>query len=106
MKRVQIKMEDEIYNTMVFKAKALGITNSSLVRNLILEQTVVSADTHKDYTRAIGLMSNLTNNINQIAHNLNIANKSGYLKDYDYDNLINMLTIIENNSENFVKEKY
>ena len=51
-------------------------------------------------------MGNLTNNINQIALNLNIANKEGKLKDIDYENLINILTVIENNTESFVRETY
>ena len=106
MIRVNFKFPDEVHNTMTFKAKALGINNTTYIKSLIMEQTIVSADTHKDYTRANGLMGNLINNINQIAVNLNIANKEGTLSDIDYDNLINILTVIENNTENFVRESY
>lgn len=106
MIRVNFKLPDDVYHIMTFKAKALGINNTSYIKVLIMEQTIVSADTHKDYTRANGLMGNLTNNINQIALNLNIANIEGSLKDIDYDNLINILTVIENNTESFIKEAY
>lgn len=106
MQRVNFKLPDEVFNTMTFKAKALGVNNTTYIKALIMEQTIVSADNHKDYTRANGLMGNLTNNINQIAVNLNIANKEGTLSDIDYDNLINILTVIENNTESFVKESY
>jgi len=104
MPRVQIKMSDTVYNTMTFKAKALGISNSELVRSLIMDKDVISSSSHKDYTRALGLLGNLTNNINQIALNLNIANKEGSLNDINYDNLINMLTVILNNAESCIND--
>lgn len=106
MIRVNFKIPDEVYNTMTFKAKALGINNTVYIKSLIMEKDIVSADTHKDYTRANSLMGNITNNINQIALNLNIANKEGTLSNIDYDDLINILTVIENNTENFVRETY
>jgi len=104
MNRVQIKMSDEVFNTMNFKAKALGISNSKFVRSLIMEQTIVSSDNNKDVTRVKGLLGNLTNNINQISHNLNVANLKGDLSQIDYDNMINMLTIILNNTESYVND--
>jgi len=97
MKRVNFKFPDEIFNTMTFKARALNVSNTTYVKSLIMEKTIVAADTNKNYTRIIGLMGNLTNNINQIAVNLNTANKAGHLGDIDYENLINILTVIENN---------
>jgi len=102
MKRVQIKMSDDVFNTMTFKASALGISNSKLVRTLIVEQTIVSADNHKDNTRIFGLLGNLTNNINQISRNLNIANNEGTLSNIDYDTMLNMLTVILSNSESCI----
>ena len=48
MVRVNFKLPDEVYNTMTFKAKALGVNNTTYIKSLIMEQTIVSADTHKD----------------------------------------------------------
>ncbi len=104
MQRVNFKLPDEVFNTMTFKAKALGVNNTTYIKSLIMEQDIVSADNHKDYTRALGLLGNLTGNINQIAVTLNIANKEGTLSDIDYDNLVNMFTIILNNTESYIND--
>lgn len=105
MQRVNFKFPDNVYQTMTFKAKALGVNNTTYIKALILEQNIVSAESHKDYTRTLGLLGNLTGNINQIAMNLNIANKEGHLKNIDYDNMLNMLTVILNSVENFIDDK-
>jgi hypothetical protein len=89
---------------MTFKAKSLGVNNTTYIKALIMEQTIVSADSHKDLTKVKSLMSNLTGNINQIATVLNVANVEGTLNDIDYDNLNNMLTVILNNTESFASE--
>ena len=99
MHRVQIKMSDEVFNTMTFKAKSLGINNSLLVRGMIMNQEVVSAQNHKDYTRLIGLVAKFGNNLNQISHNLNLANVKGELGAVDYEHLINILTMLEHHIE-------
>jgi len=99
MHRVQIKMSDEIFNTMTFRAKSLGINNSLLVRGMIMNQEVVSSQSHKDYTRLIGLVAKFGNNLNQISYNLNLANIKGELGMVDYDNLINILTLLEHHIE-------
>ncbi len=99
MHRVQIKMSDEVFNTMTFKAKSLGINNSLLVRGMIMNQEVVSAQNHKDYTRLIGLVAKFGNNLNQISHNLNLANVKGELGAVDYKHLINILTMLEHHIE-------
>jgi len=104
MIRVNFKLPDNVYNTMTFKAKSLGVNNTTYIKALIMEQTIVSADNHKDLTKVKSLMSNLTGNINQIATVLNVANIEGTLNDIDYDNLNNMLTVILNNTESFVSE--
>jgi hypothetical protein len=99
MQRVNFNFPDEVYHTMTFKASALGVNNTTYIKSLIMEQTILSADNHKNYTRALGLLGNLTGNINQIALNLNRANTQGALSRVDYDTLINMLTLILNNTE-------
>lgn len=104
MQRVNFKFPDEVYNTMIFKAKAFGVNNTTYIKSLIMEQNIVSADNHKDYTRVLGILGNLTGNINQIALTLNLANRDGVLSSVDYDNLINMLTVILNNTESYIND--
>ena len=104
MTRVNFKLPDEVFNTMTFKAKALGVNNTTYIKSLIMEKDIVSAESHKDYTMALGLLGNLTGNINQISVNLNIAKNEGSLSQIDYDNLINMFTIILNNTENYIND--
>ena len=105
MKRVNFKLPDEVYNTMLFKSKALGVNNTSLFKSLIMEQPIIHQSNYKDYTKVLGLLGNLTNNINQIAKVLNIANKEGILEDVDYDNFLNVLTVILDNSERSINDK-
>lgn len=99
MHRVQIKMSDEIFNTMTFRAKALGVNNSLLVRSMIMNQEMLSVQSHKDYSRLIGLVAKFGNNLNQISHNLNLANMKGELGTVDYEHLINILTLLEHHVE-------
>jgi hypothetical protein len=88
-------MSDEVFNTMTFRAKSLGINNSIFVRSLIMNQEIISSPSNKEYSRLIGLVAKFGNNLNQISHNLNLANVKGELGTVDYDNLINILTLLE-----------
>jgi len=99
MHRVQIKMSDEVFNTMTFKARSLGVSNSLFVRDMIMNQEIVSKGNHKEYGKLIGLVAKFGNNINQISHNLNLANLKGELGSIDYEHLINLLTLLENHVE-------
>jgi hypothetical protein len=92
-------MSDEVFNTMTFRAKSLGINNSIFVRSMIMNQEIISTPSHKDYSRIIGLVAKFGNNLNQISHNLNLANVKGELGTVDYDNLINILTLLEHHIE-------
>ena len=105
MKRVQIKMPDEVYETMIFKAKALQVTNSAFVRSLILNQNIISTTRDKDYTRVLGLLGNIGGNINQISHNLNIAQNGENLDVINYKTIINQLTIIQASIEACIEKK-
>lgn len=99
MHRVQIKMSDEIFNTMTFRATSLGVSNSELVRDMIMNKEVISKESHKEYGRLIGLVAKFGNNLNQISHNLNLANVKGELGSVDYQHLINLLTLLEHHVE-------
>lgn len=96
MKRVEIKMQDDLFNTLTIKASALGTTNSSYIRSLILDKEIVNVKTNKDLSKLIGLVAKFGNNINQMSHNLNIAHNRNLLKEVDYNHLIILLTSMNN----------
>jgi hypothetical protein len=93
-RRVTIKLTDIEFNTLTLKASALGLNKSQYLVNAINNKDKIS-NIETDNYKILGSVNKIGNNLNQIAKNLNIANKSFNLNDYDYDLLIDKLTIIE-----------
>ncbi len=90
-------LNDEIKDTLTFKAKALGMTNSDYVRNAIMNDTIIVNNDNSNCVSLLGRVNNFTGNFNQISHNLNLANNYGFLNDIDYDTLMDILTEMNNN---------
>lgn len=82
----------------MMKAKASGKSISEYIRELIATSEVKPSKS-KDYGRLLGAVNIIGNNINQIARNLNIANKQGALADENYDELLNVLLLIWANTK-------
>ena len=95
MKRIQVKMPENVFHTLTLKAASLGSNNSAYIRALILEQEILSADKHEDTSRLIGEVAKFGNNLNQIAHVLNISNLAGTLDDVSYEALLDQLYLLE-----------
>ena len=93
-KRIEIRVTQELYNTLQVKSKAAGMSISKYVRNAILESDI-KVDNSKDIATLIGSINKIGNNLNQIAHNLNIANNSNKLDDIKYDQLLDELLVIK-----------
>lgn len=93
-KRVNIRLSKELFNMLTFKAIAAKKTTSEYIRESITTSDI-KVDNSKDINRLISSLNLIGNNINQIAHNLNIANKSDKLDDINYNNLLDRLIIIE-----------
>lgn len=93
-KTITIRLSAELYNMLQIKASASNMNTSDYIRTSINE-SVIKVDNRKDIGKLIGSINKVGNNINQIAHNLNIANNSNKLDDINYNNILDKLTIIE-----------
>lgn len=93
-KEVKFRLSTELYNMLLFKASASNKNVSDYLRTSIHDSNVRMNES-KDISRLIGSVNKVGNNINQIAHNLNIANNSNKLDDINYNNILDKLTIIE-----------
>jgi predicted DNA-binding protein len=92
-KIVHTRMSDELYNMLQFKAEAAGVSPAEFVRQAI-NNTEVKYDDSRDIGQLIGALNKIGNNLNQIAHRLNKANKEGALSDIDFDIMKDELFII------------
>ena len=93
-KTITIRLSDELYNMLQIKASASNMNTSDYIRTSINDSDI-KVDNRKDIGKLIGSINKVGNNINQIAHNLNIANNSNKLDDINYNNILDKLTIIE-----------
>ena len=94
-KKLTIRLDEETYNEMKRKTAELGLTQSEYLRQVILKGRATKKC--KQLPSLILHLSKIGNNINQIAKNLNIAKKEGYLAEQDYDLLSNELMQINLN---------
>ena len=95
---ITIRMSRELKAMLMMKAKASGKTISEYIRELIATNEVKPTKS-KDYGKLLGAVNIIGNNINQIARNLNTANKQGTLADENYDELLHLLLLIWNNTK-------
>ena len=93
-KRVNIRLSNELYNMLTFKAIAAKKSNSEYIRQSIITSDI-KVDYSRDVHRLIVSLNSIGNNVNQLAHNLNIANMSDKLDDINYNKLLDRLIIIE-----------
>ena len=98
-RRIEIRVSEELYNMLVFKASASDKKLSEFVRECIVSSDV-KIDNSKDILKLVFQMNKIGNNINQIAHKLNIAHNSNKMNDINYTNLLDELIVIEH----FLKE--
>jgi len=99
---LRIRLTDELYNMLSFKAEASNKTMSEYIRELINNSEVKSSN--KNYGALLGAINKIGNNVNQIAHNLNIANNANKLDEVDYDNILTSLLLIEQNLKSILYE--
>jgi len=94
-KMLRIRLSDTEYYLLREKSEQANKTMSDFLREYIITGKVKSKC--KDLPFLILHLSKIGNNINQIAKNLNIAKKEGYLAEQDYDLLLDELMQINNN---------
>lgn len=100
-KTISLRLTNELYNLLQFKA-ASKISASDYIRQSIT-QSDIKVNNSKDIFALIGSVNKVGNNINQIAHTLNIANKNNNLNDIDYNNIIDSLLLIEYQLKDIIK---
>ncbi len=101
-KTISLRLTNELYNLLQFKAAASKISASDYIRQSIT-QSDIKVNNSKDIFALIGSVNKVGNNINQIAHTLNIANKNNNLNDIDYNNIIDSLLLIEYQLKDIIK---
>lgn len=94
LKKVSMRLPEELIEKMDAKAKVCGITFSELVRQSLQKSKVIIWDelTRQDRLEIIRLLSKNGNNLNQIAHQLNTL---ALCEELTYDNAIHFLRILE-----------
>jgi len=91
---LKIRLTDELLTELTIKSKSLKMNNSEFIRNAISNTTITYKDNKKDIQQIVNAMNRIGNNINQIAHTLNIAKNANELNNIQYDNLLDKLTIL------------
>ena len=93
-RQINIRMNKDILNILELKANAANMSKTEYITRAILD-SYIKVDNSKDISKLIGSVNKIGNNINQIARNLNIANKQDKLDDINYDNILDKLIIIQ-----------
>lgn len=98
-KRVEFRLDDELFNDLELKAKNLNLSVSAYIRETLKNSNINQVNNLK----SVNNLNNLTNpdfkllatqvrkvgvNINEIAYVLNIANKKELLDDYYFKELL------------------
>jgi hypothetical protein len=91
-KTINLRLTNELFNQLTFKATASGRNNSEYIREVI-NNSEIRVDNSKNINELLFQLNRIGNNLNQISKNLNIANNENSLNDVDYENLLNELTI-------------
>ena len=93
--RIDVKVTPSFKNMLTVKYTAMNMKESEFVRSAIMNAQLNFKLSDKDIGTLIGTLGSIGNNINQIAHNLNIAKKKNALDEVDYQDIANQLLIIK-----------
>lgn len=104
-KLIALRLDETTHEILINKANESNRNISEFLRNAILT-TQISVNNTKDKGLLIGAINRVGNNINQIAHNLNIAKQNNNLNNVDYETIINQLYIIEVSINKILNKDY
>jgi len=93
-KEFKFRLSNELYEILNIKAKDSNKSRSDYLRTLILNSRV-KVDNSKDMATLIGNINRIDNNITKIVDKLTELNSYNTLDDAKYENLLDMITIIE-----------
>ncbi len=92
--RLNFRIDEETFDKFEAKVSASGLTKSEFFRALVLTnktQVVAKPPMTRDKKQALYLMNKTSNNINQLAKAVNIANQSGQVADETFNGLLKEL---------------
>ncbi|AFI06722.1 plasmid mobilization protein [Helicobacter cetorum] len=90
---ISIRLNKEQKDLITFKAKAINISKTDLILRAI-ENAEIKSDS-KDTTKLLSEVNRIGNNLNQIAHAINLTKLKNQLHNFDFSTLENDLTIIK-----------
>ncbi len=93
--RIDVKVTPSFKHMLAVKHTAMNMKESEFVRSAIMNAQLNFKLSDKDIGTLIGTLGSIGNNVNQIAHNLNIAKKQNALDEVDYQDIANQLLIIK-----------
>jgi len=96
---VSFKLTNEQYKPFGDIIKKTGINKSKLLRSVLVEKTdkiVLPKEQTTDSKRLAFLASKTSNNVNQIARQINKSHRGGIVSEKIYIETLNKLTAIEN----------
>lgn len=90
-----MRVSKPLRNKITISAKSLNMTDSEYVINAISNTKLNYKPIRKDLAKVSLGIKKVGNNLNQIAHVLNIANKENTLGDIEYDKMLDILLDIK-----------
>ncbi|HBP4890436.1 TPA: MobC family plasmid mobilization relaxosome protein [Pseudomonas aeruginosa] len=94
---LSFRLSDEEFAAFDEKLKASGMNKSEFFRDVFLKGKVsfsVKAAPPKEYKRLLFIFNKASNNLNQLAHRVHLAHKSGIVSERLYTKLMNALAAI------------
>lgn len=98
-KIISLRLSDSDYSELILNSEISGMCASEFLRKSISQTKILPATDKKDDVKKLRIFSNASNNLNQIAHVMNIANKSGAINSVDYNQILGFLGDIQNSFE-------
>lgn len=98
--RISFRLTDSEYEPFKQVIEELGITKSEFFRLLItdrLDPEKHNKKSQSDYNRLLFLFNKTSNNINQIAKNLNILFKRGDITEREFKKWLSILSVVSSN---------
>ncbi|MGD9554415.1 MAG: plasmid mobilization relaxosome protein MobC [Arcobacteraceae bacterium] len=101
---INFRVSEEVRKMLDFKSNAADKTKTQFLIDLIILNEV-KFDESSNIIQLIFQLRKIGNNVNQIAHALNLANMNNDLSDFNYKNLLNQLVLIEHRLNQLLKAK-
>lgn len=104
---IAFRVNQDDYDKFEAKCAAAGLTKSKFFRDHVIHNTtqvIASLPPSADARRAVFLLQKASNNLNQLAHRANVANRAGQLGDATFEALLDQLQQLNQFMLNQAKE--